>query len=203
MLTALSLADHRRGGDILTSAGRALPGIRLSIQDADGNRLPKGEIGEVCAQGGNFMVEYWKRPEATAEVFRDGWYHTGDAGYLDDRGYLFLVDRVKDMIVTGGENVYSAEVEQAVALHPAVAACAVIGLPDPEWGESVHAVVVLVPGAAVTPEELREHCKGLIAGYKAPRSAEFIDALPVNGAGKVLKRDLRAPYWEGIDRNVG
>ena len=107
------------------------------------------------------------------------------------------------MIVTGGENVYSAEVEQAVAQHPAVAACAVIGIPDPEWGESVHAVVVLAADATVTPEELREHCKSLIAGYKAPRSAEFVDALPVNGAGKVLKRDLRAPYWEGIARNVG
>jgi acyl-CoA synthetase (AMP-forming)/AMP-acid ligase II len=129
--------------------------------------------------------------------------HSGDGGYMDDDGFVYVVDRMKDMIVTGGENVYSAEVEQAVAKHPAVAACAVIGLPDEEWGESVHAVVVLTPGATVTPEEIREHCKGLIAGYKAPRSAEFIDALPMNGAGKVLKRDLRAPYWEGIDRNVG
>ncbi|MEO7428462.1 MAG: fatty-acid--CoA ligase, partial [Acidimicrobiales bacterium] len=126
-----------------------------------------------------------------------------DGGYMDDDGYVFVVDRMKDMIVTGGENVYSAEVEQAVALHPAVASCAVIGIPDPEWGERVHAVVVLAAGATVTPEELREHCKTLIAGYKAPRSAEFIEALPVNGAGKVLKRNLRAPHWEGVDRNVG
>ena len=128
--------------------------------------------------------------------------HSGDGGYMDDEGFVFVVDRIKDMIVTGGENVYSAEVEQAVALHPAVAACAIIGIPDAEWGERVHAVCVLAPGAEVTPEELREHCKEHIAGYKAPRSAEFADALPVNGAGKVLKRDLRAPYWEGVDRNV-
>jgi acyl-CoA synthetase (AMP-forming)/AMP-acid ligase II len=148
------------------------------------------------------MLGYWNKPEETAAAIRDGWMHSGDGGYMDDDGFVYVVDRLKDMIVTGGENVYSAEVEQAVALHPAVAACAVIGLPDDEWGESVHAVVVLATGATATPEELREHCKGLIAGYKAPRSVEFIDALPVNGAGKVLKRELRAPHWEGKDRNV-
>jgi acyl-CoA synthetase (AMP-forming)/AMP-acid ligase II len=128
--------------------------------------------------------------------------HTGDGGYMDECGYVFVVDRLKDMIVSGGENVYSAEVENALAKHPAVAACAVIGVPDQRWGERVHAVVVLVDGARPTADELREHCKTLIAGYKAPRSIEFVDQLPVSGAGKVLKRDLRAKYWPSGDRAV-
>ena len=143
VLTVLGPEEHRAGGARLRSAGRPLRGVVLSIQDADGNvgRAP-GETGEVCARGGNFMREYWNQPDATAEAFRDGWYHTGDAGYLDERGYLFLVDRVKDMIVTGGENVYSVEVENAIASHPDVAQVAVIGIPDEKWGEAVHAIVV-------------------------------------------------------------
>ena len=175
----------------------------MRILGPDDDEVPRGTVGEICSYGGHVMLGYWNKPEETAAAIRDGWMHSGDGGYMDDDGFVYVVDRIKDMIVTGGENVYSAEVEQAVALHPAVAACAVIGIPSDEWGESVHAVIVLAPGATVTPEEVREHCKTLIAGYKAPRSAEFVDALPVNGAGKVLKRDLRAPYWEGIDRNVG
>ena len=171
----------------------------LSIQDAEGNVLPAGETGEVCAQAGNFMREYWKRPNETEEAFRGGWYHTGDAGYLDERGYLFLVDRVKDMIVTGGENVYSAEVENAIASHPAVAQVAVIGIPDEPWGEAVHAIVVLQGRRrAATEDEIMEHVRERIAGYKVPKSVEFRDEpLPLSGAMKVLKRDLRAPYWEG------
>jgi acyl-CoA synthetase (AMP-forming)/AMP-acid ligase II len=129
--------------------------------------------------------------------------HTGDGAYMDDEGYVYIVDRIKDMIVSGGENVYSAEVENALASHPAVATSAVIGVPDPEWGERVHAVVVLRSGMTATPDELREHVKSRIAGYKAPRSAEFVDALPLSGAGKVLKRELRKPYWEENDRGVG
>ena len=203
MLTVLSADDHERGGDILQSAGRALPGVRLSIQDSEGNKLPTGEVGEVCAQGGNFMTEYWGRPEATADVFRDGWYHTGDAGYLDPEGYLFLVDRVKDMIVTGGENVYCAEVENAIGTHPAVLQVAVIGIPDDRWGEAVHAIVMLHEGASVTAEELTAHARELIAGYKLPKSIEFrTEPLPLSGAMKVLKRELRAPYWEGRERAV-
>ena len=199
MLTTLTPDDHRRGGDVLRSAGRALPGIRLSIQDADGNRLPQGGIGEVCAQGGNFMVGYWNRPEATDEVFRDGWYHTGDAGYLDPEGYLFLVDRVKDMVVTGGENVYSAEVENAVGSHPAVMQVAVIGIPDDRWGEAVHAIVVLHPGASATAEELIAHARQTIGGYKVPKSVEFrTEPIPLSGALKPLKRELRRPYWEKV-----
>jgi acyl-CoA synthetase (AMP-forming)/AMP-acid ligase II len=135
-------------------------------------------------------------------ALRGGWMPTGDGGYLDEQGYLYVVDRLKDMIVSDGENVYSAEVENAVARHPAVAQCAVIGVPDPDWGERVHAVVVLRPGATLTAGELREHAKTLIAGYKAPRSMELADALPLSGAGKVLKRELRQKYWNGSERQV-
>ena len=199
--TLLRFEDHR--GARIRSAGRAAPHSEVRILGADDEEVPRGTVGEICSRGGHVMLGYWNKPEETAAAIRNGWMHSGDGGYMDDDGFVYVVDRIKDMIVTGGENVYSAEVEQAVALHPAVAACAVIGIPSDEWGESVHAVIVLAHGASVTPEEVREHCKERIAGYKAPRSAEFVDALPVNGAGKVLKRDLRAPYWEGIDRNVG
>jgi long-chain acyl-CoA synthetase len=203
VLTSLAPDDHRAGGDRLRSAGRPLAGVVLSIQDAEGNALPPGETGEVCARAGNFMREYWKRPKETAEAFRGGWYHTGDAGYLDREGYLFLVDRVKDMIVTGGENVYSAEVENALASHPAVSEVAVIGIPHDVWGESVHAVVVLKADAAATEDELVTHARERIAGFKVPKSVEFrTEPLPLSGALKVLKRDLRAPYWEGKERSV-
>lgn len=203
VLTALTPEDHRAGGDRLRSAGRAVPGVVLSIQDEDGNPLPSGETGEVCARAGNFMREYWNKPDATEEVFRGGWYHTGDAGYLDAEGYLFLVDRVKDMIVTGGENVYSIEVENAIATHPAVAQVAVIGIPDDTWGEAVHAVVVPKEGATVTGEEIMEHARGTIAGYKVPKSVEIRDEpLPLSGAMKVLKRELRAAFWDDSDRKV-
>ncbi len=203
VLTALTADDHRRGGDLLRSAGRAVPGAVLSIQDASGEQVPTGETGEVCARSGNFMRGYWNRPDETAEAFRDGWYHTGDAGYLDERGYLYLVDRVKDMIVTGGENVYSAEVENALAHHPAVAQVAVIGIPSEQWGEAVHAVVVLEGGATADEDELKAWCRERIAGFKVPKSYEFRnEPLPLSGAMKVLKRDLRAPYWEGRERTV-
>jgi long-chain acyl-CoA synthetase len=149
------------------------------------------------------MREYWRRPEETAEAFRGGWYHSGDAGYLDGEGFLYLVDRTKDMIVSGGENVYSTEVEQAVAAHPAVAQVAVIGIPDDVWGEVVHAVVVLKPEHEVSADALIEHCRGLVAGYKVPKSVEFrAEPLPLSGAMKVLKRELRAPHWEGRTRSV-
>jgi len=162
----------------------------------------RGVVGEIVARGGHVMLGYWHKPEETAAAIRDGWMHTGDGGFMDDEGYVFVVDRMKDMIVTGGENVYSAEVEQALCQHPAVAACAVIAIPDPTWGEAVHAVVVLRPDASVTELELREYTKSLIAGYKAPRSVAFVDALPLSGAGKVLKRELRLPYWDGSDQRV-
>lgn len=203
VLTALLPEDHRVGGDRLRSAGRAVRGVALSIQGPDGEILPRGETGEVCARAGNFMREYWKKPEATTEAFRGGWYHTGDAGYLDDEGFLYLVDRVKDMIVTGGENVYSVEVENAISTHPAVAQVAVIGVPSEKWGEAVHAIVVPKPDTEVTEAEIIAHARAAIAGYKVPKSVEFrAEPLPLSGAMKVLKRDLRAPYWEGRDRGV-
>ena len=180
-----------------------MTGVVVSIQGPDGKVLPHGEPGEVCARAGNFMREYWKRPEETAKAFADGWYHTGDMGYVDDQGYLFLVDRVKDMIVTGGENVYSSEVENAVAKHPAVAQVAVIGIPSERWGEAVHAIVVPKAGESVTEQEIIEHTREWIAGYKVPKSVELrAEPLPLSGAMKVLKRDLRAPYWEGRERAV-
>ena len=203
VLTSLGPEEHRKGGDLLRSAGRPLSGVVLTIQDPEGNVLPPGETGEVCARAGNFMVEYWKRPKETEEAVRGGWYHSGDAGYVDDQGYLFLVDRVKDMIVTGGENVYSAEVESAISSFPAVEQVAVIGIPDERWGEAVHAVIVCKEGMSATEDEIREQVRDLIAGYKVPKSVEFRDEpLPLSGAMKVLKKDLRAPYWEGKDRSV-
>ena len=203
LLTWLDPRDHRAGGDRLRSAGRAVAGVSLSIRGENGEAVPRGVTGEVCARAGNFMREYWNKPEATKEVFRDGWYHTGDAGYLDDGGYLFLVDRVKDMIVTGGENVYSAEVESALSKHHAVEQVAVIGIPHETWGEQVHAIVVLAEGASVTEDELQAFARDQIAGYKVPKSIEFrAEPLPLSGALKVLKRELRAPYWEDQDRNV-
>jgi long-chain acyl-CoA synthetase len=203
VLTFLRPEDHDKGGELLRSAGRPVPGVRLCIQDAEGKVLPSGDYGEVCAQAGNFMREYWNMPEATAEAFRGGWYHTGDAGYLDG-GYLYLVDRVKDMIVSGGENVYSAEVENAISTHPDVEQVAVIGVPSDQWGEAVHAVVVPREGASPTEADIIEHARLSIAGYKVPKTVEIRgEPLPLSGAMKVLKRQLRAPYWEGHDRTVG
>ena len=197
VLTFLSDEDHRIGGPRLRSAGRPVIGVNLSIQDDAGNVLGPNENGEVCARGGNFMMHYWNRPEETAAVFKDGWYHTGDEGHLDAEGYLYLVDRVKDMIVTGGENVYSVEVENAISTHPAVAQVAVIGIPHPTWGEQVHAVVVLKPGATATEEDIQEHARQTIGGYKVPKSVEFrTEPIPLSGAMKPLKRELRRPYWE-------
>lgn len=199
--TLLGPDQHTAGGR-LRSAGRAAPHSELAIMDENDNVLPVGQVGEVVVRGGHVMLGYWNRPEDTARAIRDGWMHTGDGGYLDDDGYLFITDRIKDMIVTGGENVYSAEVEHALASHPAIASCAVIGVPDQDWGERVHAVVVLAPGCEVTAAELREYAKTHIAGYKAPRTVEFVAALPVSGAGKVLKRELRRKYWTDGARQV-
>ncbi len=197
LVSILTAEDHLRE-DKLASAGRPVAGTTVEIQDPEGQRVPAGTVGEVCIRGGQFMTEYWRRPEQTEEAFAGGWYHSGDAGYLDDEGYLFLVDRTKDMIVTGGENVYSTEVEQALASHPAVAQVAVIGIPDDVWVEAVHAVVVLHPDHTVTETELIEHARGQIAAYKTPKSVAFREEpLPLSGAMKVLKRELRAPFWEG------
>lgn len=203
ILTMLMAEDHRRRGELLRSAGRPVVGSVVTIQDPEGNILRPGETGEVCAQGGNFMREYWHRPEQTEAAFAGGWYHTGDAGYLDEEGYLFLVDRVKDMIVSGGENIYSAEVENAIASYPGVAQVAVIGVPSEKWGEAVLAVVVTAGDVTINEDDLKAWCRERIAAYKVPKTIEFrTDPLPLSGALKVLKRDLRAPYWEGHDRSV-
>ena len=204
VLTSSTAEDHRAGGDLLRSAGRPLPGVVLSIQDGEGNPVPTGETGEVCARAGNFMREYWNQPEETAEAFRGGWYHTGDAGYLDDQGYLYLVDRVKDMIVTGGENVYSIEVENALASHPARG-------PGRRHRHPARAVGrggarhrrARADGATRRARSSQVYARERIAGYKVPKSIEFrAEPLPLSGAMKVLKRDLRAPYWEGQERAV-
>jgi acyl-CoA synthetase (AMP-forming)/AMP-acid ligase II len=184
--------DHLdRASARLRSAGKATPTIELRIVGVDGQELPRGTVGEIAARGPGVMLGYWDAPQATAEVLREGWMHTGDLGRMDADGYVTVVDRLKDMIITGGENVYSAEVETALSTHPAVAQAAIIALPDDKWGERVHAVVILRPGEAATPEELTAHCRATIAGYKVPRSYDFVDALPLSGAGKVLKNILR------------
>jgi acyl-CoA synthetase (AMP-forming)/AMP-acid ligase II len=200
--TAMLGPDEHRAGKHLRAAGRAAAHAEVRIVDHENGELPRGTVGEIACRGGHVISGYWNRPEETAEALPGGWLHTGDAGYIDDDGYLYVVDRVKDMIVTGGENVYSAEVENAITSHPAVASCAVIAIPDPVWGERVHAVVMLRPAHTASAEEIREHCKTLIAGYKAPRSCEFVNSLPLSAAGKVLKRELRRPYWADTDRGV-
>jgi long-chain acyl-CoA synthetase len=202
--TILLPEDHQPGSPRLRSVGKPAPGVQVTIQDEEGRLLPRGKIGEVCLRGGNLMREYWNKPEATAEAFAGGWYHSGDAGYIDKDGYVFLVDRVKDMIVTGGENVYSAEVESAISTHPGVMQVAVIGIPHEQWGEAVHAIVVLNGSIEVTSDDVITHARGSIAGYKLPKSVDFrTDPLPLSGAMKVLKRDLRAPFWEGRNKKIG
>jgi acyl-CoA synthetase (AMP-forming)/AMP-acid ligase II len=184
------------------AAGRALPHCEVRIVGPDHVELPRSEVGEIVVRGGNVMLGYWNRPTETAEALRGGWMHTGDGGYMDDDGYVYISDRLKDMIITGGENVYSVEVENVLTQHPAIATCAVIGVPDEIWGERVHAVVVPIGGASPTIEELREFCAERIASYKTPRSMELVEGLPLSAAGKVLKRELRRPYWEDQERAV-
>ncbi len=198
--TCLQPDDHAAGK--LRSCGRPYPGIEIEVRGVDGTALPPGEVGEIVIRHPVIMKGYWKRPEATAEAVVDDWFHTGDAGYFDDEGYLYIHDRVKDMIVSGGENVYPAEVENAIFGHEAVADVAVIGVPDETWGEAVKAVVVLKNGASVDARDLIAYARTRIAGYKVPKTIDFIDALPRNPSGKILRRELRAPYWEGRTRQV-
>ncbi len=201
-LTLLDHADHLAGR--LSSAGRPLPLAEVRIVDGDMAPLPAGEVGEVVARGPNVMAGYWRLPDLTAETIVDGWLRTGDVGYLDADGYLYLVDRVKDMIVSGGENIYSAEVEHVLMRHAGVLQCAAIGVPDPQWGERVHAIVVMREGSPASEDELASHCRNLMAGYKCPKSFEFrTSQLPLSGVGKVLKTELRKPYWENSRRNIG
>jgi long-chain acyl-CoA synthetase len=196
-----TLADDARG----RSCGQPIPGVDVRVVDAQGEECPAGEVGEVVARGPGVMLGYWNKPEQTRAVLSDGVYRTGDLGYMDAEAYLFLVDRSKDMIVSGGENVYSTEVEEILYRHPAVLEAAVFGVPDERWGEAVRAVVVLREEAGdVAPDTLIAHCREHIAGYKVPKAIDFqTDPLPKSGPGKVLKRELRAPFWKDRDRSVG
>ncbi|MEM8903931.1 MAG: long-chain fatty acid--CoA ligase [Actinomycetota bacterium] len=202
LLTGLPHEEQLIDEPLGRSVGRPIMGVSVRVVDDAGEDLPVGEIGEVVARGPNIMQGYWQRPDETARALRDGWYWTGDVGRLDAEGHLFLHDRSKDMIISGGENVYCTEVEDAIYSHPKVLEATVFGIPSEQWGEAVHAVVVR-RDESLTEEELIAHCRERIAGYKVPRSVSFRqDPLPVSGPGKVLKRELRAPYWEGRDRGI-
>jgi long-chain acyl-CoA synthetase len=183
------------------SCGQPAVGVDVEVRTAEGARAAVGEVGEVMVRGPNVMGAYWNKPRETADALVDGWYRTGDLGSMDEEAFVYLVDRVKDMIVTGGENVYSTEVEDVLYRHPAVLEAAVFGVPDAKWGEAVHAVVV--PRAPVTADELIAHCRAAIGAYKVPRAVDLrAEPLPKSGAGKVLKRELRAPFWADRDAMV-
>ena len=202
LVTAVRHLESLLGTPQARTCGRPLIGVEARIVDPeDRTPLATGEVGEVAVRGPNVMLGYWNKPEQTDDVLAGGWYHTGDLGRIDEEGYLYLVDRAKDMIVSGGENVYSTEVEEVLYRHEAVLEAAVFGIPDERWGEAVHAVVV--PRSEVSEEELIRHCRAEIAGYKVPKGIELrAEPLPKSGAGKVLKRELRAPYWEGRESMV-
>ncbi len=207
IVTALAPEEHQPEGDEkavrrLLSCGREVPGVRIRVVNAQGDDVAPGEVGEIIARGANIMPGYWRKPEETAAVLRDGWYFSGDMATIDEEGYIYIVDRKKDMIISGGENIYSVEVEKALSSHPAVLESAVIGVPDERWGEAVKAIVVLRPGMSATSDELIEHCRTQIAGFKCPRSVDFLDALPKSASGKILKRELREPYWQHYTRRV-
>jgi fatty-acyl-CoA synthase len=202
-IVALPPEDHVEGLERMRSAGKALPGIELAILDANGKRLPPGEVGEIATRSGSNMAGYWNLPEATAKTLdADGWLRTGDAGYMDQDGYLYIHDRIKDMIISGGENIYPAEVESAICDHPDVAEVAVVGVPDDKWGEAVKAIVVMKQGRKAAASDIINFARERIAGFKTPKTVDFIEALPRNASGKILRRHLRDPYWAGKDRQV-
>jgi len=187
----------------LRAAGIAMPGVELRVVDLEGNDCAVGEVGEVWIRSPSNMVGYWNMEEATANAITpDGWFRSGDAGYLDADGYLYIHDRIKDMIISGGENIYPAEVESALMSHPAVADVAVIGVPDARWGEAVKAIVVRVPEGELSEQELIEFGREQLAHFKCPSSVDWTDALPRNPSGKILKTELREPYWRDEERRV-
>jgi Acyl-CoA synthetases (AMP-forming)/AMP-acid ligases II len=193
-------AEHR-----MISAGTPIHGVEIEIRDpATGEPVPTGDAGEIWVRTGQLMGGYWGKPEATAAaITTDGWLRSGDGGHMDADGYVYVTDRIKDMIISGGENIYPAEIERVLAEHPTVADVAVIGVPDERWGEAPKAIVVAAPGATVDPDALIAHCREQLASFKCPKSVDVIDELPRNPTGKILKKDLRKPYWEGKDRQVG
>ena len=207
--TLLTPEDHRlalespKHTSLLASCGRPTLMTRVEVIDDAGNFLPVGERGELVMNGPLVGLGYYRKPDATASTFVNGWLRSGDIGYKDEGGYVYICDRKKEMIISGGLNVYPGEVEQVVWSHPAVQECAVIGVPDEKWGEAVKAIVVAKPGETPSPADIIAWARERIAGYKAPKSVDFIDALPRNPSGKVLRRELRKPYWEGRDRKVG
>jgi acyl-CoA synthetase (AMP-forming)/AMP-acid ligase II len=206
ILSYLYPEDHRRAltekPELLLSAGRPLVGTEVRVVDEDDNPVPNGTIGEIAARGPQLMRGYWNLPDESAEALRGGWFHTGDAGTMDDEGYIYVQDRVKDMIVSGGENIYPRVIEDVLFRHPAVGDAAVIGVPDEQWGETVKAIVVLRQGATATEEEIIDFCRGKLGGFERPRSVDFVEELPRNPSGKVVKRELREPYWAGHRRRV-
>ncbi len=196
--------DHRvpDGHERVKAAGRPYPGVRIKVIDGEGNERPPREVGEICIHSPANMLGYWNRDDATRETLRDGWVHTGDAGFLDEEGFVYVCDRVKDMIIYAGENIYPAEIEHVLCSHPAVREAAVIGVPDERWGEEVKAILVLEPGRTVRPAEILGHVRRRLADFKVPRSIDFVESLPRTPSGKVKKAELRAPYWRGRERGV-
>jgi len=186
----------------LASAGRPDYGVQVRIVNDKDEDVGPGEVGEIIVRSKHIMVEYWHKPEDTKATLVKGWLHTGDIGYYDEEGYIYVVDRKKDMIISGGENVYPREIEEVLYQHPAVMEAAVIGIPDDYWVEKVHAVITTKKGQKVTAEELVAFCKKSLAGYKVPKSMEFVDALPKNPAGKILKRELRDKFWKGTYKDT-
>jgi acyl-CoA synthetase (AMP-forming)/AMP-acid ligase II len=191
-----------KGAERLSSCGHARSGIEIRILGEDSRQMPRGEMGEICVRGQSVMKGYWERPEATAAAIRGAWLHTGDLGYMDERGYLYIVDRTKDMIISGGTNVYPREVEEVLAQHPAIAEVCVFGVPDDLWGEAVRAAVVLKPGALSSAKEIINFAGERMAGYKKPKSVDFLRELPKSPVGKILKRQLRDSYWTGRETKV-
>lgn len=201
-ITLLSPEDHSIERGKLRSCGKPIPGVEIKIVDENKNEVPIGEVGEIITKSDLNMKGYWNNDKATSEAFNDSWFYSGDLGYLDDDGYLFIHDRLKDMIVSGGENIYPAEVENALMSNSLILDAAVVGIPDEKWGESTKAFVVLKKEGEINEEEIINYTKTKIASYKCPKSINFINELPRNPSGKVLRRELRAPFWEGKDREV-
>lgn len=204
-ISMLAPEDHYLDGTkakYLVSAGKPSPCSRVKVVDSEDKPVAPGERGEICAKGKHIMMGYWKNPEANAAALIDGWYHTGDIGYSDEDGFIYMTDRKADMIISGGENVYPAEVENVIYQHPSVFECSVVSAPDEKWGEIVQAVVVLKPGAKTTEQEIIEHCKKVLAGYKCPKAVAFWESIPKTIVGKIIKKDIKAKFWEGRSRSI-